>query len=105
MSIEQKMHYQIQLEEATKKKKKNLIAVCTLGLSQTPLVENIRNADDTKNKMSFGDTPLGLVFGIAWFLFWTLLSMAVLWVINIVKLIVHAIHCNELKKLIDAEQE
>ena len=103
MSIEQRMHYQMQLEEALKKRKKALIAVCTLGLSETPLVKLFNDSEDTRSKMSFGDSPAGGIFKILWFLIWTLITMAVLWIVNIFKLIVHAEHCHRLKKAIAAE--
>lgn len=103
MSIGQRMHYQMQLDEATQKKKKALIAVCTLGLSQTPIVQLFKDSEETKRQMSFGDTPMGDVFKIVWFLFWTLLTMAALWIVNIFKLIVHTEHCHRLKKAIENE--
>ena len=42
MDIEQRMHYQMQLEDAFKKKNIAFIAVCTLGLSETPLAMLLR---------------------------------------------------------------
>ena len=103
MSIEQKMHYQMQLEESTKKKKKALIAVCTLGLSETPLVQLFNDSEDTKRQMSFSDSPAGGIFKIIWFVLWTLITMAVLWIVNIFKLINYGVHCHQLKKAIAAE--
>ena len=103
MSIGQKMHYQMQLEDALKKKKKALIAVCTLGLSETPLAKLFSDSEDTRRQMSFGDSPAGGIFKIIWFLVWTLITMAILWIVNIFKLIVHAEHCHRLKKAIAAE--
>ena len=103
MSIEQKMHYQMQLAEAEQKKRRALIAVCTLGLSQTPLVQIFKDSKDTKRQMSFGDSPVGDIFMIVIFVVWSVIIAAVLWIVNIVKLIVHAEHCHRLKKAIDAE--
>jgi len=103
MSIEQKMHYQMQLEESSKKKKKALIAVCTLGLSETPLVKLFKDSEDTKRQMSFGDSPAGGIFKVIWFLIWTVITMAILWIVNIFKLINYAEHCHRLKKAIAAE--
>ena len=103
MSIEQKMHYQIQLAEVEQKKKKALIAVCTLGLSQTPLVQLFKDSEDTKRQMSFGDSPMGDIFKIFWFLLSIVITMSVLWIINIFKLIVHAEHYHRIKKAIAAE--
>lgn len=102
MSIDQKMHYQMQLAEAEQKKRKALIAVCTLGLSQTPLVQLFKDSEETK-QLSFGSSPIGFAFRMIWFLGWTLITMAVLWIANVVKLIVHAEHCHRLKKAIAAE--
>lgn len=103
MSIEQKMHYQMQLEESKKKKKKALIAVCTLGLSETPLVQLFKESEDTKRQMSFGNSPAGGIFKIIWFLLWTVITMAVLWVVNIFRLINYGVHCHQLKKAIASE--
>ena len=103
MSIQQKLHYQRQLEESLEKRKKALIAVCTLGLSETPLVKLFTDSEDARRQMSFGDSPAGGIFKIIWFLIWTMISMAVLWVVNIFKLINYAEHCHRLKKAIAAE--
>lgn len=103
MSIEQKRHYQMQLDEALKKRKKALIAVCTLGLSETPLSKIFSDSEDTRRQMSFGDSPAGVIFKIIWFLIWTLITMAVLWIVNIFKLILFAEHYHRLNKVIAAE--
>lgn len=93
----------MQLEESSKKKKKALIAVCTLGLSETPLVKLFKDSEDTKRQMSFGDSPAGGIFKVIWFLIWTVITMAILWIVNIFKLINYAEHCHRLKKAIAAE--
>lgn len=93
----------MQLEESLKKKKKALIAVCTLGLSETPLVQLFKDSEDTKRQMSFGNTPAGGIFKIFWFLLWTVITMAVFWIVNVIKLIDYGVHCHRLKKAIAAE--
>ena len=82
MSLEQRMHYQAQLEESIQKRKRALIAVCTLGLSETPIGMLFRDSEDTKNKMSFGQGPAGWVFKIFWFLLWTAITVLIFWIIN-----------------------
>lgn len=103
MSIGQKMHYQMQLAESEQKKKKALVAVCTLGLSQTPIVQNFKDAKKTTKQMSFGDSPAGDIFMIVIFVVWSVIIAAVLWIINIFRLINYAEHCHRLKKVIAAE--
>lgn len=103
MSNEQKLHCLKLLEESSKKKKKALIAVCTFGLSETPLYKLFSDSEDVRKQMSFGDSPAGVIFKVIWFLIWTLITMAILWIINIFKLINYAEHCNRLKKAIAAE--
>ena len=93
----------MQLYEAKQKRKKALIAVCTLGLSETPLVKLFTDAEDTRRQMSFGDSIFGVIFKIIWFLLWTVVTMAVLWIVNIFKLIIYAEFCHRLEKNMTAE--
>ena len=103
MSYGQKMHYMEQLATAEQKKKKALIAVCTLGLSQTPIVQLFKDSGEETKQFSFGNTPIGDVFRIICFWAWSLIFMAGIWIVNFFRLIVHAEHCHRLKKLIAAE--
>lgn len=106
MSTGQALHYQRQLEEATKKRKKALIAVLTLGLSQTPLVLYITNwkeAENERRKMSFGHTPIGGLFKILLFLIMSLIPLVLIWIVNIFMFFVHAEHCHGLKRKIAHE--
>lgn len=88
----------MQLYEAKQKRKKALIAVCTLGLSETPLVKLFDDAEDDRRQMSFSDSILGDIFKIIWFLAWTVITMAILWIVNIFKLIIYAEYCHRLEK-------
>ncbi len=92
----------MQLKDALKKKKAALTAVCSLGLSETPLVKLFRESDTTRKQMSFGHTPAGWVFQILWFGFLTVITMAIFWVINIFKLINYADLVNRLQKKINS---
>lgn len=77
--------------ELKEKRKKALIAVCTLGLSEAPWGILFSSSTDADKGMSFQGTPAGLIFKIVWFIIWTLLTIAILWVINIFKLIYYSI--------------
>ncbi|MBP5435370.1 hypothetical protein J6Z39_06080 [bacterium] len=100
MDMEQRMHYQMQLDDALAKRKRALIAVCTLGLSETPLAMLFKESDGTRKKMSFGDSPAGWIFQVAWFLLWTVISMAGFWIINIFKFLNYAEFVHRLKKIL-----
>ena len=97
------MYYTQQLEEATMEKKKALVAVCTLGLSQTPLCQLFKDSEDAKKQMSFANSPIGGIFKIFWFVLWTVITMTGLWIVNIFKLVYYAGRCHRLKKLITDE--
>ena len=75
------------IKEWKEKRKKALIAVCTFGLSEAPWGVLFDNSKDADKGMSFGGTPLGFIFNCAWFVLWTFLTSAVIWVINIFKLL------------------
>jgi len=93
----------MQLDDSMKKRKQALIAVCTLGLSQTPLVMLFKEAEGTRRQMSFGSSPAGSIFKVIWFLIWTVITAAVLWIVNVFKLINYGLHCRKLEKLIASE--
>lgn len=79
------------------KKKKALIAVCTLGLSQAQWKLFYNSAKDADRGMSFQGSVFGFLFKVIWFVFWTLLTSLIIWIINIFKLIYYSIelsHCN-----------
>lgn len=103
MDIEQRMHYQMQLEDALKKKKKALVAVCTLGLSETPVAMLFKDSEDTKKQMSFGGTPAGWIFQAVWFVLWTLITMTIFWIINVFKLINYAVFAHRIKKVLASD--
>lgn len=88
MGPEQRAHYQMQLDDALKKKKRALVAVCTLGLSETPIVRIFNDSEDTKNQMSFGKSPVGWVFKVCWFLLWTFVTALIFGVIVILQAII-----------------
>lgn len=73
------------------KKKKALIAICTLGLSEAPWGFLFSSSRDADKGMSFEGNAIGFVFKMVWFVVWTLLSCAVLWIINIFKFINYSI--------------
>lgn len=77
--------------ELKEKKKKALLAVCTLGFSQTPWGVLFSSSNDADKGMSFQGTAVGFVFKIIWFLIWTLLTISIIWVINIIRLIYYSI--------------
>ena len=88
------------LNEWKAKRKKALIAVCTLGLSEAPWGVLFNSSKDADKDMSFGGTIFGFIFNCVWFLFWTVLSSAVIWVINIVKLLNYHISIKQYEKKI-----
>jgi len=90
----------MQLEDALKKRNRALIAVCTLGLSETPLVTLFKESDSTRGKMSFGDSPAGWIFQVAWFAFLTAITMTIFWIVNIFKLINYAEFVHRLRKIL-----
>ena len=73
------------INEWRKKRKKALIAIFTLGLSEAPWGFLYNSSKDADEGMSFGGTPIGFVFKCVWFLLWTVLTSVVMWVINIFK--------------------
>ena len=73
------------------KRKKALIAICTLGLSEAPWNVLFSSAKDADKGMSFEGNAIGFIFKIVWFVAWTVLTSAILWVINIFKFINYAI--------------
>jgi hypothetical protein len=77
--------------ELKEKRKKALIAVCTLGLSAAPWSVLFSSSTDADKGMSFQETAGGFVFKIIWFVLWTLLTSVIMWVINIFKLIYYSI--------------
>ena len=84
-------------ETLNQKKKKALIAVCTLGLSQAHWKEQFSSAKDADKGMSFQGSFFGLIFKALWFIFWTLLTSVIMWVVNIFKLIYYSIELSRLK--------
>ena len=77
--------------ELKEKKKKALLAVCTLGFSQAPWGVLFSSSKDADKGMSFQGTAFGFIFRIIWFLIWTLLTVTIFLVINIFKLIYYSI--------------
>lgn len=73
------------ITEWKEKRKKALIAICTLGLSEAPWSMLYNNSKDIDNGFSFEGGSLGFAFRVSWFIFWTLLTSAIMWVINIFK--------------------
>lgn len=103
MSPEQRAHYLAQLDDALKKKKRALVAVCTLGLSETPIGMLFKDSEDTRSKMSFGDSPAGWIFKIVWFLLWTVVAALIFWIVNIFKLINYSVFVNRLQEKLATE--
>lgn len=77
--------------ELKEKQKKALIAVCTLGLSAAPWGILFSSSSDVDKGMSFQGTPAGFIFKIFWFFAMSLLTLAIIWIINIFKLIYYSI--------------
>lgn len=103
MGPEQRAHYQMQLDDALKKKKRALVAVCTLGLSETPIVRIFNDSEDTKNQMSFGKSPVGWVFKVCWFLLWTFVTALIFWIVNVFKMIDYSVFVSRLQKKLATE--
>ena len=99
MDIEQELYYRSLLEEATRKKKRALKGILTLGLSETPIGYLFQNAEESKRGMSFGNDPIiGGLFKFVVFLIPSLIIMAFVWIKSIFSYIVHAEHCHRIKK-------
>ena len=81
--------------ELQEKKKKSLIAVCTLGLSAAPWGILFSSSSDADKGMSFQGTAFGFIFRIIWFLIWTLLTVSIIWIVNIFKLIYYSIELSK----------
>lgn len=103
MGPEQRAHYQAQLDEALKKKKRALIAVCTLGLSETPIVTLFKDSEDTTSQLSFGKSPAGWIFKICWFLLLTAITAIIFWIVNVFRLIDNSVFVNRLQKKLAME--
>lgn len=73
------------------KRKKALIAICTLGLSEAPWGALFSSARDADKGMSFEGGGFGFIFKIIWFIAWTVLTSAILWIVNIFKFINYTI--------------
>ena len=86
------------LFELRAKRKKALIAVLTLGLSQAPWKELFKSSEEAGEGMSFSGTVFGFIFKIMWFIAWTVLTTLVLWVINIFKLLIYSIKIYSFEK-------
>ena len=83
--------------ELKEKQKKAIIAVCTLGLSEAPWSVIFSSSENADKGMSFQGTAFGFIFRIIWFLAWTLLTTAIMWVINIFKLLYYSIALSSYK--------
>ena len=80
------------IQEWKEKRKKSLIAICTLGLSTAPWRIIFDSSEEKADKgMSFEGTVFGFIFRCIWFLVWTILTSLVMWVINIFKFINYSI--------------
>lgn len=84
-------------QDLVAKRKKALVAVCTLGLSDAPWRFLFSNARDADKGMSFQGGVVGFIFRAVWFIVWTLLSCMVLWVVNILRLIYYSIKLSNYK--------
>lgn len=73
------------------KRNRALIAVCTLGLSEAKWKMQYSNAKDADKGTSFQGTIFGFIFKGLWFVIFTLLTSAIMWVVNIFKLIYYSI--------------
>lgn len=81
--------------ELKDKRKKALIAVCTFGLSEAPWKVLFSSSADADKGMSFQGTVVGFIFKIIWFVLWTLLTTAIMWIINVFKLIYYSIQLSK----------
>ena len=79
------------IQEWKAKRKKALIAICTLGLSEAPWGVLFQSSKDADKGLSFGGGIFGFIFKIIWFIAWTALTSAILWIVNIFKFINYAI--------------
>lgn len=67
------------------KRKKALIAICTLGLSEAPWGMMFNDSKDIDKGFSFEGTSFGTFFKIFWFVFWIVLTSGIMWIVNIFK--------------------
>lgn len=73
------------------KKRKALIAICTLGLSEAPWSVLWSSSRDADKGMSFEGGAAGFIFKIIWFIFWIVLTSAIIWIVNIFKFINYSV--------------
>lgn len=73
------------------KRKKALIAMCTLGLSETPWKLLFSSSKDADKGMSFEGNIFGFLFKIIWFIAWGILTSVIMWIVNIFKFINYSI--------------
>ena len=86
------------IEEWRVKRKKAIIAICTLGLSEAPWNFLYNSSKDSDKGMSFEGNSFGFLFKIIWFIFWSLLTCGILWIINIFKFLNYSISISRNKK-------
>lgn len=75
------------IPEWKEKRRKSLIAICTLGLSAAPwgiLFSSSKTADEG---LSFQGGVFGFVFRCFWFILLTVVTSGIMWIINIFKFI------------------
>ncbi len=73
------------------KKRKALIAICTLGLSEAPWKLLWSSSRDADKGMSFEGGGAGFIFRIIFFIACTILTSAIIWIVNIFKFINYSV--------------
>lgn len=80
------------------KRKKALIAICTLGLSETPWRFIFHSSKDIDKGFSFEGGFCGVLFRCFWFVLWACILSVVEWIKNIFKYIDYSLSISKYKK-------
>jgi len=75
------------IQEWKEKRGKALIAIFTLGLSEAPWGLIFSSSKTADQGMSFEGGAIGFIFRCVWFIIWTVLTSAIMWIVNIFKFI------------------
>lgn len=85
------------ISELETKRKKSLIAVCTFGLSEAPWGIIFSSSKEADRGMSFEGGAFGFIFRIIWFIVWSILTSAIMWIINIFRFIYYSVLISDKK--------
>lgn len=85
------------IQELEAKKKKALIAICTLGLSAVPWRIHYNGSKHINKELGWDGYP-GFMLNCFWFVLWALAISVVMWIINIFRYIDYSYSISRYKK-------